>query len=188
MRLIGSILIAVIASSTYADIYQWHDGDGNGSFWLSNATAESYTDLSSQLLWWADLESAILHHSNLSYANLSYAKLKGANIAASNLSYANLFDSNLENTSLAFSTFKGANLSLSNIKNANMFNADFSDADLSELENWSEAFWLASTYTANTIFPDGMDPDDYGMVEIEIPTPGVLYIAWITLFNRNRRK
>ena len=109
MRLIGSILIAVIASSTYADIYQWHDGDGDGSLWLSNTTAESYTDLSSQLLWWADLESAILHHSNLSYANLSYAKLKGANIAASKLSYANLFDSNLENTSLAFSTFKGAN-------------------------------------------------------------------------------
>jgi hypothetical protein len=188
VRLIGSILIAAIASSTYADIYQWHDGDGNGSLWLSNTTAESYTDLSSQLLWWADLESAILHHSNLSYANLSYANFAGANIAASNLSYANLFDSNLENTSLAFSTFKGANLSLSNIKNANMFNADFSDADLSELENWSDAFWLASTYTANTIFPDGMDPDDFGMVEIEIPTPGVLYIAWITLFNRNRRK
>ena len=187
--IVGTTLF-ICASSAFPDIYQWYDGDGDGSLWLSDSIVEPYSDLSTQILWWADLQYANLHHADLSFTNFSYTNFDGANLASSDLSYANLFDSNLENTYLAFSLFRGTNLTASNINNANLFNADFSDADLSDVENWDRAFWLAARYTENTIFPIGMNPDDFGMIEIEIPTPGVFCLAGVAfvLFGRRRNK
>ena len=173
MRLIVSTICLFIASIACGDIYQWYDGDGDGSLWLSSSQAEPYSDLSSQVLWWADLQNENLVHANLS---------------ASNLSYANLFNSNLENSDLAYTNFMGANLRSTNMNNANMFFADFSDSNLFEIENWENAFWLASKYTQNTIFPTGMDPDEFGMVEVEVPAPGILSVIGIGFALHRRRR
>lgn len=171
-----------------ADIWQWADGDEDGSLWLSDSLAEPYSDLSNQVLWWADLPFANLHHANLMNADFSFANLYSANLKIANVSYANLFEANLEDSILAYASFFGANLDSANIENANMFYADFSDANLTNLENWESAFWLAARYNANTIFPDGMDPDDYAMIELEVPTPNVISLVLIAgIYSRRRR-
>jgi len=180
----GAILVATYAN---ADIYQWHDGDADGSLWLHSSTVEPYLDLSGETLWWADLSFANLHHSNFSFTNLSYAALSNANLKVANLSYANLYDAMLNESALAYSSFVGANLDSADITNANLFHADFSDANLSNVENWESAFWIAARYNNGTIFPDGMNPDDYAM--IEVPVPSILYIAGITFsFCKQRRR
>jgi hypothetical protein len=173
LRLIRGIVCACIASSSSADIYQWHDGDENGSLWLSSSLVKPYSNLSLQTLWWADLQNANLEHANLS---------------TSNLSYANLSQANLDHSDLSFSNFHSANLQSANMNNANMFFADFSDANLAGIENWSNAFWLAAKYTQNTIFPDGMNPNDFGMLEVAVPSPGVLFLmsATVVLYRRRR--
>ena len=174
MKILGYFLASLFSvGPASADVYQWYDGDGDSSTWLSNTVVEPYANLSQQTLWWADLPFANLHHANLILANLSYANLFSANLSAANASYADLHD---------------ANLGSSNIGNANLFYADLSDANLLQMENWESAFWLSARYNENTIFPDGMDPHEYGMIELAIPSPatGVLFTC-ICLTRRRRR-
>ena len=181
-------VICFVTPLCVADIWQWTDGDDNGTLWLSESIAEPYSDLSGQVLWWADLPYANLHHANLSNSELSYANLFGANLKVANLSYANLSYAELENSTLAYANLFGANLESANIENANMFYADFSDANLSNVENWESAFWLAARYNTNTTFPEGMDPNDYSMIEIEVPAPSVFTIAILTCVTNRRRR
>ncbi len=171
-----------------ADIWQWTDGDNDGSLWLSNSLVEPYADLSNQTLWWADLPYANLHHANLENTDFSFANLFGANLKIANLSYANLFEAELGDSILAYASFFGANLESANIADANMFYADFSDANLYGLENWETAFWLAARYNANTIFPEGMNPDDYAMIELEIPAPAAFTILILAGSATRRRR
>lgn len=171
-----------------ADIWQWEDGDNNGSLWLSDSPVEPYADLSGELLWWAELPFANLHHANLMNTDLSFANLVGANFKIANLTNSNLYGATLEGSVLAYATFFGANLDSANIKDANMFYADFSDANLSNLENWESAFWLAARYNANTIFPEGMDPNDYAMIELEIPAPATGIFIAVLILNLYRKR
>ena len=175
-------------SMSVADIWQWTDGDNNGSLWLSNSLVEPYADLSDPVPSSAESPLANLHRAKLVNTNLSYANLFGANFKIADLSYANLFAANLENSVLAYASFFGATLESANIGDANMFYADFSDANLSYLENWESAFWLAARYNANTIFPEGMDPNDYAMIELEVPAPATGILFTLLMLNiRNRR-
>ena len=171
-----------------ADIWQWTDGDGDGSLWLSNSYAEPYANLSNQTLWWADLPYANLHHANLEDTDFSYANLSNTNLKIANLSYANLFEAELENSIMAYASFFGANLESANIVGANMFYADFSNANLYGLENWETAFWIAARYNANTIFPEGMNPDDYAMIELEVPTPSVFSLLLLASVVTRRKR
>ena len=182
------VLNCVTTQVCVADIWQWMDGDMNGSLWLTESVAEPYTDLNDQVLWWADLPYANLHHASLVNTDLSFANLIGANFRVANLSYANLSYANLENSVLAYANLFGANLNSADLGDANMFYADFSDANLSNIDNWESGFWLAARYNANTIFPDGMDPDNFAMIELEIPEPttGLLFASFF-MFSRRRR-
>ena len=173
MRLIV-IFVACLSSTALAGISQWYDGDGDGSLWLSDSVVKPYADLSGQTLWWADLPYANLHHSNLVLTNLSYANLYAANLKVSDLSYAILFGSDLESSFLAFSTLHGADLRSTNINDANLFNVDITDADMTGMQNWETAQWMAARYNDNTVFPEGMDPNNYAMFYMEIPSPPVM--------------
>ena len=188
LRLIVGIICSCVTSTALADVYQWYDGDGNGSLWLSDSVVEPYADLHSQVLWWANLPFANLHHANLVSTNFSFANLQNANLSMADLSHANLFDANLTNTDLAYTIFAGATLSSSDIEDANLFYADLTDADLSNMENWDSAFWLAARYNEHTIFPDGMDPDEYGLIDMEVPAPATGFIAACLCFVRKRRR
>jgi uncharacterized protein YjbI with pentapeptide repeats len=180
--------LLINASPASASIYQWFDGDNNGSLWLSNSVAEPYSDLSSEILWWANLENATLHHSHFVFSDLSFANLYEANLSSSDLSYSNLFNSNLENADLSFTNFNGADLQFSNMGNANMFYANFINANLSNVQNWDLSFWLAAKYNANTAFPDGMNPVDYGMLYLEVPSPAVIPTFAMLFWLQRRRR
>ena len=65
MKILGYFFASLFSVGTAsADVYQWYDGDGDGSTWLSNTVVEPYANLSQQTLWWADLPFANLHHAN----------------------------------------------------------------------------------------------------------------------------
>jgi hypothetical protein len=171
--LIVGLLFAVFVCGAHADIYQWHDGDGNGSLWLSDSKAQPHSNISRQVLWWANLENA---------------NLFSANLSASNLSYANLYQANLEDSDLAFTLFVGADLRSTNIDNANLFYADVSFANLTGMDNWQTAFWLAARYNDNTLFPSGMNPDTFGMINLSVPSPSVLAVVGISVVFAIRRR
>jgi hypothetical protein len=173
VRLIAGLLFAVFACGAHADIYQWHDGDGDGSLWLSDSKAQPHSNISRQVLWWANLENA---------------NLDSANLSASNLSYANLNHANLENADLAFTLFVGADLQVTNIDNANLFYADVSYANLTGMQNWESAFWLAARYNENTLFPIGMNPDSFGMINLSVPNSGALAVFGISVVFTIRRR
>ncbi|MBC8201102.1 MAG: pentapeptide repeat-containing protein [Planctomycetes bacterium] len=173
MRLIAGLFFAFFACGAHADIYQWHDGDGDGSLWLSDSNAQPHSNISRQVLWWANLENA---------------NLVSANLSASNLSYANLHHANLDNADLAFTLFVGADLRATNFNNANLFYADISNANLTGMENWQTAFWLAARYDENTLFPDGMNPDSFGMINLSVPSPSALAIFGISTVIVIRRR
>lgn len=167
------ISILFVSAAVHAEIYQWHDGDADGSLWLSDSKAQPHSNISRQVLWWANLENVNLVSANLSASNLSFAKLNYAN---------------LENADLAFTIFIGADLQGSNINNANLFYADVSYANLTGMENWQSAFWLAARYNENTLFPSGMNPDSYGMINLTVPNPSAISVFGITALIPVRRR
>ena len=177
-----------IASISNADIYQWYDGDGDQSIWLSESTAVPYADFSGQNLWWADLDWANLHHSNFEETNLMFAHLTGSNFAHSILTSSNLFNAVLSEANLSFANLSYADLSFANVYGANLFSANLTDANLTGIGNWDQAFWMGATYNQNTIFPFGMDPeaDCFGM--IFVPAPSALALLSIAAFTTRRRR
>ena len=167
----------MISAIAVGDIYQWEDGDGDGSIWLSDSVVSPYAGMSGQLLWWAALNGANLHHSNLQESNLMYAQLVAANFGSSNLYLANLHGADLTDANLSFTNLSGADLSSSTITNANLLLADLTNSDLSDIVGWDEAFWLAATYNSQTMLPVGMDPDLLGMIEVPAPATMLLLVA-----------
>ena len=180
-------ILGCVSTNLHGEIVQWTDGDGDGSLWLSDSPIEPYVILNGEVLWWANLPGANLHHAQMQYVNLMFAELPGANISAGNLSFANLTNANLINTDLAFTILHGANLANADIALSNLFHADITDANLTGIQNWEEAFWLTARYNENTIFPEGMHPEDYAMIYMEVPAPGnLLWFVTIGLFTRRR--
>jgi len=187
LRLIPVLLCTLtVTIVAFADIYQWNDGDGDGSIWLSHSNVEPYADLSGQVLWWADLNGAFLHHANLQEANLMYAQLVGANFGSSNLYLVNLYGADLSSANLSFANLSGADMTNTSIGGANLLLADLTNADLSGMTEWDDAFWLAATYTDQTVFPTGMDPDSFGM--IEIPAPSAIVLVVLSFFAAHQRR
>ena len=187
LRLIPVLLCTLtVTIVAFADIYQWNDGDGDGSIWLSHSNVEPYADLSGQVLWWADLNGAFLHHANLQEANLMYAQLVGANFGGSNLYLVNLYGADLSLANLSFANLSGANMTNTSIGGAYLLNTDLTNADLSGMTEWDEALWLGATYTNETVFPTGMDPDSFGM--IEIPAPSAIVLVVLSIFAAHQRR
>ena len=176
----------MISAIALGDIYQWEDGDGDGSLWLSDSVVSPYADMSGQLLWWAALNDANLHHSNLQEANLMYAQLVGANFGSSNLYFINFHGADLTDANLSFTNLSGADLSSTSVANANLLLADLTNADLSDMIGWDDAFWLAATYNSHTVLPTGMDPDSFGM--IEVPAPATILLLMVGCLGSCKRR
>ena len=187
MRLIPVLLCTLtVTIVAFADIYQWSDGDGDGSLWLSDSNVKPGADLSGQVLWWADLNGASLHHANLQEANLMYAQLVGANFGGSNLYLVNLYGADLSLANLSFANLSGANMTNTSIGGAYLLHTDLTNADLSGMTEWDEALWLGATYTNETVFPTGMDPDSFWM--IEIPAPSAIVLVLLSCFTAHPRR
>ncbi|MBI69320.1 MAG: hypothetical protein CMJ38_04780 [Phycisphaerae bacterium] len=185
ISLIASLLFA--ASTARGEIVQWFDGDGDGSLWLSDVVPEPYINLDGAVLWWADLPGANLHTASLRGVNLMFSKLEGANLSVSDLSHASLFGADLRFADLAFTTFHGAFLMEADVYGANLFHVDITSANLSDIQNWEHAQWLTARYNDETVFPEGMYPEDYAMMYMEIPAPSALWLIPVIAITRLRR-
>jgi Pentapeptide repeats (8 copies) len=95
-------------------------------FYRNLRSAElSHTNLIYANLRYADLSRANLTHANLMCADLIYANLMYANLSGTNLTHANLSSASLRNTILV-----GANLNSADLRDTNLREANLSDADV----------------------------------------------------------
>ena len=144
-----TVFTLAITTTSFADIYQYSDCDGNGTLLLTEQNAEPSVDLSGLYLGCADLSHAYLTAAILYGANLNDAYLTGAILYGAILYGANLNDADLTGATLTYANLTGASLN---------------DADLYGTVLWQTATWTGATYNDATIFPEGMDPEDYGMI------------------------
>ena len=83
----------------------------------------------------------------------------GANLTGANLTGADLPDANLTDANLI-----GVNLHTAKLFGVNLTNAYLSDANLYGAQSWQSAHWHGATYNDATIFPEGMNPEKFGMI------------------------
>ena len=167
--LCNTVFTLAITTASFADIYQFYDCDGNGTLLLTELDAEPGVNLSELYLGCADLNDA-----DLTDANLIVANLNGADLGSAELTNANLHGANLINAYLVYANLNGANLTNANLNganltNANLTNANLYSANLYSAEYWQFATWAGATYNDATIFPEGMNPEKYGMIYDDTP-------------------
>ena len=96
---------------------------------------------------------------DLKDADLRGADLEGAGLEGANLECANLSEANLSEANLWY-----ADLEYANLRGANLRGADLEDADLTGA-NLRGANLTGALYNDETIFPEGFDPEQCGMVK-----------------------
>ncbi len=57
-----------------------------------------------------------------------------------------------------------ANLNHANLRYAYMPHANLTNANLYGAQSWQSAHWHGATYNDATIFPEGMNPEKFGMI------------------------
>jgi len=148
-----AILSLAIVAPSFADIYQYEDCDGNGTLLLTELNAEPGVSLSGMYLGCADLFSADLDNANLTDADLRNADLSEANLNFANFINANLSNANLAGAKLTFAKFQTANLQGTNLGGA---------------LDWATVTWTNATWSQSTIFPTGMNPNNYAMIYVPL--------------------
>lgn len=116
----------------------------------------SRADLSKAELNLASLSGAYLYGANLYGANLYGADLSEAKLIGAYLYGANLFGAKLIGADLSGADLSGATLRGANLKGANLIDADLRGA------------YYCLGYPFKTIFPDGFNPKEHGMIEVDI--------------------
>jgi len=133
-----------------------------------------------------DLTFANFDRANLEGANLANSKLKNASLRQASLRRATLTLTNFSQADLIGTDFESANLKQANISNATATRANFLYADLSgaqcqnsdfsecdliganfKVSNYFGITLTGAMYDEETIFPDGFDPIEYGMIKFE---------------------
>lgn len=207
----AAFFLVLTASLAQGDIYQYADGDNDGSLFLSDLIAEPGADLSGLTLYWANLTgmdltggtfvgtdlyaadlsntiltSAYMHQANLDMANLESADLSYAYMLEAGLSGADLSYAQLDFAYLVLADLSDAILSYADLSYANLIGADLTGADLSQVEQFAFACFHTATYDAATTFSEGMDPEALGM--IFVPAPGALFLLGISALAGSRRR
>mgnify|MGYP003133650971 FL=1 len=178
LHLIVCAVTTAVTSSAFGDIYNiW-------GTWLSDIDPAPYTNFINEELRYADLVDT-----DLSYSTFTESIFYGSHFQGSDLSGA-VFD----HTEFDTAYFNGANLTgavfvnLSSVEYANFQYSELSAADLSGAHDWWTATWNNATYDINTIFPDGMNPDDYGMIYSPVPAPAAVALLGLAGFSIRRRR
>ena len=125
----------------------------------------------------ADLRGADLSHADLQGANLSGTKLRQTNLQGANLSGTDLRGADLRGADLSHADLQGANLSGTKPRQTNLQGADLRGANLSYADlqganlsgtklrqtNLGAASLQGALYDKFTQFPEGFDPERYGL-------------------------
>ena len=141
----------------------------------------SSADLTDADLTYANLRKVNLSSADLTDADLSSAELGGADLSVADLRGADLRDANLRGTDLIGADLRGANLTSANLigtylidtnlKGVDLRGADLSSADLRGAD-LSDVVFKGALYCNDpefkTIFPEGFDPKEHGMIEVDM--------------------
>ena len=186
LQLIACAVATAITSSSFGDIYQWFDGDGDGS--LSLNSPYSTDDLANVAIsgvtyWWGDFTNAYAPSSSWTGTNLHYADFSGANLRYGVFAYANLTNA----------IFANADLYSRNFSNSDLSNADLRNTDLYWLNggqnDWDTNNWTGALYDDDTIFPSWLEnPESYGLIYSPIPAPATLALLSVAGFATRRRR
>ena len=176
---------------TYAEMSDSNFGFAN----FENANLEdvysSRANYENANLYKANLNGAVLMFSHFESADLSYASLVKANLASTHFEKAILTNANLTGADFTCANLEGAdlknailyctNLNSADFENANLTNADLEKSDLTDAylvganltnANLKDAILSKAAYCINcqnkTIFPDGFDPKEHDMLEVDI--------------------
>ncbi len=125
----------------------------------------SRANLSEANLKGANLKGATLKDAYLSEVELSRADLSNSNLSGANLSGADLFNTNLSDTDLSGTILRRAELCRAHLQGTDLSGADLSGADLQGADLQGAIY--CSHQSKATIFPDGFNPKEHGMVEEE---------------------
>ena len=96
---------------------------------------------------------------------LTQFEVKGLSFYKANFEGASLINLNLSHKSFVGTNFKNADLSGANLQGALLINANLEGAKL------SEASLIGAEYNSRTIFPEGFNPKDHGMIDMDNPLP-----------------
>lgn len=115
-----------------------------------------------------DFNKANLDHANfgsaiLTHANFNGAFLRGSSFAGGDLSHAKFNQANLEGANLSHINLRYGELRHANLENARLKHAHLEYADLREA-TLTAADLRDAHYNANTVFPEGFDPELHGMI------------------------
>ena len=123
------------------------------------------------------LFKAYLGESDLSRADLSGAMMAYSTLADSYISEANLFNADLSYAilgcaDLSFTYLCKANLSNAELDGTYLYSADLSGTNLMDIIFNDRTIWTNAKYcldeNCKTIFPDGFNPEEHGMIEVDI--------------------
>ena len=136
--------------------------------WLDMKLNGKRADLRSVDLQGIDLRYANLKSADMSRAKLKFVNLKGANLIGADLDDAELFGAlllhaNLIEANLIDAQLNGANLTRASLEGADLRSANLCDAVL-EATDLTDTNLILAKYNKRTIFPEGFDPQERGMV------------------------
>ena len=124
-----------------------------------------------------DMSDYALSDAKLINADLTLAKLIEVDLNCVDMSGARLWSTKLNNSYMVGANLSGANLTLASLNDTDMSEvilsgaslqyANLSGANLSNANNWEDAKWNKAKYNNETKFPDGMNPEFFGMVIID---------------------
>ena len=127
------------------------------------------SDTEVNLTGW-DLSGADLHGSDLSSAYFNETDLNSAYLGAAHLVGAFLCNADLTNANLTYADLVSAFLVIADLSDADLTHADLVDANLKGA-NLSNAILTGARYCKDdgfeTVFPDGFDPEEHGMIEVD---------------------
>lgn len=112
------------------------------------------------------LENANLHKADLSKAKLYSARLRCADLFCANLIEANLKRANLRGADLEKADLGGADLTKANLTEAYLQGADLTGVDFTGADFTGARY--GSSFPIKTIFPEGFDPKEHGMIEVDV--------------------
>ncbi|MCX7543011.1 pentapeptide repeat-containing protein [Corynebacterium sp. P5848] len=120
-------------------------------------------------LRWADLVGADLRGARLAGANLRGAHLVGVNLWGAYLAGADLRGACLEGANLLEAHLEGANLLEAHLEGAKLAVKDQDRLLIRPCTFDEKTKWLGASYIPSTIFPEGFDPEDHGMILLDYP-------------------
>jgi uncharacterized protein YjbI with pentapeptide repeats len=115
-------------------------------------------DILDRPIFYRNLRSAELSHTNLIHTNLRYADLSGANLMCADLIYTRLMYANLSGTNLTRANLSSASLRNTILVSANLNSADLRDTNLREA-NLSDADVENTKFGYNSGLSESMKQD-----------------------------